>query len=466
MSLTANVEPHPIDPRRLEPLIGVERVEALMEAASALRTLLGGRRILNINSTANGGGVAEMLATLLGYGRGLGLGSDWLVIGGDLEFFTVTKRLHNGLYGGPGDGADLGERERAIYERTLAADLEAVLDEVKKGDFVVVHDPQPAGLIAPLVARGAHVLWRCHVGYDAENEWTQRAWAFLRPYIEPAKAHVFSRESFAPSWIDRARLRAIPPSIDPFTPKNRALERQEVQALLGTAGLITADGGESDIRVRHRADVVGDGPPPDRVVPLVVQVSRWDRMKDMPGVLEGFAHHVQSANAHLVLAGPAVRGVSDDPEGEAVWEETVAAWRSLPRSNRARVHLACVPMDDPVENALIINALQSHAAVVVQKSLAEGFGLTVAEAMWKSRPVVASAVGGIVDQVIHDETGLLVDDPYDLESFGAAVDRLLRDPADAERIGRNGRRHIEHRFLPDRHLLQYAELLTDLLGET
>ncbi len=186
----------------------------------------------------------------------------------------------------------------------------------------------------------------------------------------------------------------------------------------------------------------------------------------MPGVLEGFAHHVHSANAHLVLAGPAVQGVSDDPEGEAVWEETVAAWRSLPRSNRARVHLACVPMDDPVENALIINALQSHAAVVVQKSLAEGFGLTVAEAMWKSRPVVASAVGGIVDQVIHDETGLLVEDPYDLESFGAAVDRLLRDPADAERIGRNGRRHIEHRFLPDRHLLQYAELLTDLLGET
>ena len=153
MSLTANVEPHPIDPRRLEPLIGVERVEALIEAASALRTLLGGRRILNIDSTANGGGVAEMLATLLGYGRGLGLGSDWLVIGGDPEFFTVTKRLHNGLYGGPGDGADLGEHERTIYERTLAADLEAVLDEVKKGDFVVVHDPQPAGLVASRRAR-------------------------------------------------------------------------------------------------------------------------------------------------------------------------------------------------------------------------------------------------------------------------------------------------------------------------
>ena len=238
VSLTANVEPHPINPRRLEPLIGVERVEALLEAASALRALIGSRRILNINSTANGGGVAEMLATLLGYGRGLGLESNWLVIGGDHEFFTVTKRLHNGLYGGPGDGGDLGERERAIYERTLAANLAAVLEEVETGDIVVLHDPQPAGLIAPLVARGARVIWRCHVGYDDENEWTERAWAFLRRYVEAANAHVFSRESFAPSWIDRARLRAIPPSIDPFTPKNRTLYRQEVQALLSTAGLI------------------------------------------------------------------------------------------------------------------------------------------------------------------------------------------------------------------------------------
>ena len=179
MSLTVNVEPHPIDPRRLEPLIGAERVEALMEAASTLKAVIGSRRIVNVNSTANGGGVAEMLATLLGYGRGMGLASDWLVIGGDAEFFAVTKRLHNGLYGGPGDGGELGEHERAIYERTLASDLDAVLEEVAKGDIVVVHDPQPAGLIAPLIARGAHVVWRCHVGYDAENEWTERAWAFL-----------------------------------------------------------------------------------------------------------------------------------------------------------------------------------------------------------------------------------------------------------------------------------------------
>jgi trehalose synthase len=184
----------------------------------------------------------------------------------------------------------------------------------------------------------------------------------------------------------------------------------------------------------------------------------------MAGVLEAFARHVRAAPAHLVLAGPAVSGVSDDPEGEAVWLETVAAWRTLPRAERARVHLACISMDDPAENAIVVNALQRHASVVVQKSLAEGFGLTVAEAMWKTRPVVASAVGGIVDQVIHEETGLLVEDPYDLASFGAAVDRLLHDPARATQLARNGRRRVEQQFLGDRHLRQYAELVTDLLS--
>ena len=466
MSLTANVELHAIDPRRLEPLIGVERVGAMMEAASALRALIGRRRIVNVNSTANGGGVAEMLATLLGYVRGIGLEADWLVIDGDPEYFAVTKRIHNGLYGSPGDGGALGKREHAVYERTSARNLESIHRTMQEGDVVILHDPQPAGLIGPLAESGAHVVWRCHVGYDGSNEWTERAWAFMRRYVEAANAYVFSRESFAPEWIDRAWMRAIPPSIDPFTPKNQELAPNEVVALLGAAELVSSNGAPPDARVRRRADIVREGPPPDPAVPLVVQVSRWDRMKDMAGVLEAFARHVRVSPLHLVLAGPAVTGVSDDPEGEAVWNETVSAWRSLARADRVRIHLACIPMDDPVENAIVINALQRHAAVVVQKSLAEGFGLTVAEAMWKRRPVVATAVGGIVDQVIPGETGILIDDPHDLEALGAAVDRLLRHPADAERLAHNGRRHIEQRFLGDRHLLQYAELLTALLSSS
>jgi trehalose synthase len=307
------------------------------------------------------------------------------------------------------------------------------------------------------------VVWRCHVGYDGSNEWTERAWAFIRPYVEGAHAHVYSRESFAPEWIDRVLLRAIPPSIDPFTPKNADLTASEVLALLRAADLLTVAEVEPDPRVTVPADIVREGTAPDAEVPLVVQVSRWDRMKDMVGVLHGFADYIPSP-AHLVLAGPATDGVSDDPESLEVWTETRAAWSRLPEHSRSRVHLAAIPMDNPAENALVVNALQRHASVVAQKSLAEGFGLTVAEAMWKRRPVVASAVGGIVDQVIDGETGVLLEDPYDLAGFGSAVQDLLENPDEADRLARNARDHIADRFLGDRHLLQYAELLSKLLS--
>ena len=465
MSPGDTVDVLPLDPHRLEPIIGQERLAALMVAAAELREAIGDRRIVNVNSTASGGGVAEMLGTLLGYSRGLGVEVDWVVISGDPAFFAITKRLHNGLYGSPGDGGELGEAERAHYERITAENIERMRRTVRSGDVVLVHDPQPAGLLAPLVDRGARVVWRCHVGYDGSSEWTERAWAFLRPYVEGAHAHVFSRAAFAPSWVDRRWLRVIPPSIDPFAPKNSELTPYEVLSLLTAAGLLAPDGIYADERVRRPAQVVREGAAADPRTPLVVQVSRWDRIKDMGGVLEGFVRHVGVTHARLALVGPAVSGVTDDPEGEQVWEETVAAWRALPRDVRERVDLATVPMDDPVENALVINALQRHASIVVQKSLAEGFGLTVAEAMWKSRPVVASAVGGIVDQVVDGETGLLVTDPHDLEAFGAAIERLLRDPLEAERLGRNARTHVERHFLGDRHLLEYGALMAELLAE-
>lgn len=452
----------PIDPRRLLPLIGAARVETLVGAARQVRELLGDRRLVNVNSTATGGGVAEMLATLVGYARGVGLETDWLVIEGDPEFFAVTKRVHNGLYGSPGDGGELGAVERSVYEARTARNASRIGAEVRPGDVVIVHDPQPAGLIAPLSERGASVVWRCHVGYDGANEWTERAWAFVRPYVTDAHAHVFSRSTFAPAWIDGGRVRVIPPSIDPFTPKNVDLAPSQVLALLRGADLLDASAAMPDPRVTRPADVVRERGAPTPDVDLVVQVSRWDRLKDMVGVLEAFVDHVPGP-AHLVLAGPAVTGVGDDPEGAEVWAETRAAWSSAPTHARSRVHLAAIPMDDPVENALVVNALQRHASVVVQKSLAEGFGLTVAEAMWKARPVIASAVGGIVDQIVDHETGILVSDPQDHERFGAAVTELLENREEADRVARNGRAHIVEHFLADRHLLQYAELLAQLL---
>jgi len=464
MSENGKVDVVSLDPRRLAPIIGEPRLAALLLAASELRQVIGGRHVVNVNSTARGGGVAEMLGTLLGYSRGLGIEVDWVVISGDAEFFTITKRLHNGLYGSPGDGGELGAAQRAHFDRITAENLEELRRTVRSGDVVLVHDPQPAGLVAPLVELGARVVWRCHVGYDGSNEWTDRAWEFVRPYVEVAHAHVFSRTVFAPSWIDRGSLHVIPPSIDPFAPKNRDLTMYEVLALITAAGLVAPDGIAPDDRVRSPAQVVREGAPADPKTPLVVQVSRWDRIKDMGGVLEGFVRYVDVEDVRLALVGPSVSGVSDDPEGQQLWDETVAAWRALGRDLRARIDLAAVPMEDPIENALVINALQRHASIVVQKSLAEGFGLTVAEAMWKGRPVVASAVGGIVDQIVDGETGVLVHDPRDLESFGAAIERLLHDPLEAERLGRNARSHVERHFLGDRHLLEYGALITELLA--
>jgi trehalose synthase len=188
-------------------------------------------------------------------------------------------------------------------------------------------------------------------------------------------------------------------------------------------------------------------------------VSRWDRLKDMAGVLRGFADHVlPRSEAYLILAGPAVSGVADDPEGAEVFAECLAAWRELPARARARVLLVTLPLDDVEENATMVNALQRRATVIVQKSVAEGFGLTVAEGMWKGRPVVGSAVGGIVDQIAPG-TGILLTDPTDLAEFGSQVRGLLDDPAEAERMGRAGREYTRACFIGDLHLLKFADAI-------
>jgi trehalose synthase len=360
-----------------------------------------------------------------------------------------------------------------LYERVLRRNADELLALTRPGDVIVLHDPQTAGLAPLLAGTGTLVLWRCHVGRDTPNEWTERAWSFLRPYLEDAAGFVFSRASFAPAWAPADRTFLIPPSIDPFSAKNEPMSALNVQRALSYVGLLEGPGEPPVVpfarrdgspgRINRKVDVLQTGPPPPPAAPLVVQASRWDWMKDMAGVMEGFVHHVDPGlGAHLVLAGPAVTGVADDPEAGAVLADCMERWRALPHVLRGRVHLACVPMHDADEAAAIVNALQRHATVAVQKSIAEGFGLTVAEAMWKSRPVVASAVGGIVDQVVDGEHGLLVEDPRDLAGFGAALERLLRDPAEAARFGRKARERATAEFLGDRHLEQYASLFEEL----
>jgi trehalose synthase len=230
----------------------------------------------------------------------------------------------------------------------------------------------------------------------------------------------------------------------------------------GSAQFVDADDCPKEVELQAR--VVREGGPLAPDVPLVVQVSRWDRLKDMAGVLRAFVDGGvgKDTGGHLLLVGPDVAGVTDDPEGQAVLEECTAMWEKLPADARATVSLVSVPMSDLEQNAAIVNAVQRHAAVVAQKSLREGFGLTVSEAMWKARPVVGSAVGGIQDQVRDGVDGLLIDDPRDLGAFAAAVRTLLDDPARAHSMGEAAHERVRDNFLADRDLGQWMELLGHL----
>ena len=473
MSLLSAVEV----PRRpvslLEPVIGASRYGLLARGANLVRHMLAGRTIWNVNSTAAGGGVAEMLQVLVGYVQDLDISIGWLVISGDAGFFAITKRLHNQIHGHPG-GGPLSAADADDYAQMLAANAVELVARVRPGDVVLLHDPQTAGLAAPLAQAGARVVWRCHIGVDWENEVTRAGWEFLRPHLAAAQAYVFSRRAYVPPWIPAEKAWIIPPSIDPFSPKNQQLDADTVRAIL--VGLGVLDGAaptvpprfvrrDGDVGIVTRpATVIGEGRPGPGD-PVLVQVSRWDRLKDMAGVMRGFADHVApGGQGYLMLVGPAVSEVSDDPEGAAVYGECLLQWRDLRPAARARTLLVTLPLDDIDENAAMVNALQRHATVIVQKSLAEGFGLTVAEGMWKGRPVIGSAVGGIADQVA-DGTGILLPDPADLEAFGLAARLLLGDQGQAARMGQAAQAYVRENFLGDVHLLRYGRLLGTLIGE-
>jgi trehalose synthase len=468
------VQPVPLD--RLTALLTPERALRLRDVAERARTLLTDRVVWNINATAQGGGVAEMLQTLLAYGGGAGVDTRWLVLDADERFFAITKRLHNVLHGDPGDGGPLGPAERVHYIDVLQTNLDRMHPPVRAGDIVLLHDPQTAGLVDPLRRLGVHVVWRSHIGRDTPNDQTERGWLFLREFIEAADGFIFSRKVYAPSWVPPERLWVIPPSIDPFSVKNRMLAPAEALAVLERCGLLAAPyrgDGLTYVRrdgtaglLRHHETLFAEGAPVPTDVRVVVQVSRWDRLKDMAGVMLGFARAMDRLpeDAHLLLVGPEVSGVADDPEGAEVLEECRRLWRELPRQAQRRVGLVTLPMDDGDENAHIVNAIQQYAAVVTQKSLVEGFGLTVTEAMWKGRPVVASAIGGIQDQIVDGRDGLLVGDPHDPTEFADALDRVLRDRRLADALGAAARARVQDQFLGDRHLAQYVALFAALLA--
>jgi trehalose synthase len=462
-----------MDPHRFASVLAPTEYESLLRLIDRGARELQGRVIWNVNSTAKGGGVVELLRPLLGYARGSGVDARWAVISGDPAFFDLTKRIHNRLHGYDGDGGPLGAHELGVYEGTLAGNATEFARLVGPRDIVILHDPQTAGLIHVVRATGAAIIWRCHVGLDHPNDNSRQAWDFLRGYVEHADAYVFSRAQFAWEGLDPSRITVIQPAIDAFAPKSADQSTEQALAILSSAGVVghraagdptftRSDG--STGRVERRAVMLETAPlgPDDK---LVLQVSRSDWLKDPLGVIKSFADHVSGhVDAHLMLAGPSTESVADDPEGAGVYEAVREAWNALPEDARRRVHLASLPMHDLEENAAVVNALQRHATVVVQKSVAEGFGLTVSEAMWKERPMVASGVGGIQDQIVHGESGLLIDDPRDLDTFGSYVLGLLTDPARADRIGAAARQRVREHFLGPYSLGRFFDLIERLLA--
>jgi trehalose synthase len=467
----------PLETRRFADLGGYlfePMLERVGVAQQQIGELLGGRTVWWVNSTALGGGVAQLLRTLLPYWRGAGIDVRWMVLRGSAEFFRVTKRFHNHLQGQRGDGGVLGFDELTTFDRAGHYHAESLASMLAPGDVVVLNDPQTAAMSVPLQRAGASVIWSCHVGIDHDNEFSRNAWSCLMPRLAGVNCFVFSRYASLPESLGGAETSIVTPAIDPASTKNLPLSDAGARAILQhlglAAGVSTAppsyertDGSTATLAARPTV-LDSDGAPDWSLIPVVVSLARWDRIKDPLGILDCFLERVVAASdAHLLLAGPDTSQVADDPEAAAVLAEVRDRWRRLPPAARARVHLACLPLNSPDENDAMVNAIQRLAAVVVKKSLQEGFGLGVTEAMWKARPVIASAVGGHLEQVQHLHSGLLVEDPADVAAFGDAIVGLLGEPPLAARLGQTGRERVRALFLNDRHFVRWAEVLGSAL---
>lgn len=364
----------------------------------------------------------------------------------DAAVFQTTKVLHHRLHGVAAGPLPEGAAERA-YLAFGKLNAGSLMDRLQPDDLVVLHDPQTLPMAAHLSAQGVGTVWRCHIGTNQPNQVSATTWSYLRRLWPPGMVLVFSTRELVPPQAQEWPVVIIPPSVDPSALKNVRLLPADVTAVLKQVGLLDGRPPEGTMRVVSEQPLGDD--------PVILQVSRWDPLKDMPGVLRGFAESALSRTARLVLCGPSPAGVMDDPEAATVLHEVVRQHAGLPAAVRRRVHLVCPDLADERMNALLVNALQHRAAVVVQKSRQEGFGLTVTEAMFKGRPVVATRVGGITSQLTHERTGLLLDDPDDLPGMAALVGSLLASPGRAASLGAAAGREAAARFTTAREIADH-----------
>jgi trehalose synthase len=446
----------------LDELIGRDRVREIRDALSVASQRLGGRTVWHVSDNSVRGGVAELLNANLPYHRGEGISTRWITLGASAAFRELTKTLYYCLCGAEGTQA-AASLDRQLYERVsrdCALELAAAAD---RSAIFILHDHHAAGLLPWLRAAGHTVVWRMHLG-PVENDAARVAWDFLLPHLSAAHAVIVSSAAELPLRGLDLPVLVVAPSIDPLSAKNRPLTREAALAVAAKAGIVSVAGptrGRADgLGARVKMRIVRAGDPPPQSAPLIAQVSRWDRVKDAAGVVRAFVEHVDASfGAHLMLVGP---DTSDDRSGHETYRECVDLWLTLGRPLRERIHIIQVGLEHAAGNATIVNAFQHLSTVVTQKSLAEGFGLTVAEAGWKGRPVVASAVGGIRAQVIGGRTGFLVAHPDDHAGFGTAINSLLGNGELAAVIGSRARERVRRAFLTDSQLLAAAGALADI----
>jgi trehalose synthase len=390
--------------------------EDVIDHLRQLAEPLAGMKVVHVNSTRVGGGVAEILTKLVPLTRELGIDASWEVIRGDPDFYQCTKNMHNALQGNP---ISLSDREVRAYEESNARNAEELRPVLEAADFVFIHDPQPAAMLRHCAGRKGKWVWRCHIDVSHPH---RAVWRYVRGFLGGYDASVFSLAAFAHPLPHPAYI--VPPSIDPLSDKNRDLDESEIRSVYGRFGL-----------------------DPER--PLVVQISRFDRFKDPVGVIRAYRMATRFVpSLQLVLAGG---GATDDPEGEAVLQEVRAE-----AGNDPDVHVLMLPPDAHRE----VNALQRAADIVVQKSTREGFGLTVTEGLWKGKPVIGGNTGGIRLQVIDFQTGFLVSTP---EGAALRIRYLLRRPHRLVEMGGKARQFVRENFLLTRQLREYLTLMVALL---
>ncbi len=401
-------------------------------------------RLVHVTAPAREGGAAELVGGLVSAQAAAGTATGWVVIGGDPTFFAFTRYLHHLLHGGT-DSLTSDRLAMSVphYRAVLTSQAELLAAQLDPGDVVVLHDPHTLGMAPVLAAAGHRVVWHCHVGTTEDASGPSTVWHALATELSSVDAVVSALPEFAPQVVPAARRHVVAPAVDPDSARNRPLSRSEVAGLLADLGLTGGAGGTG--RVEQ------DGPLPEDA-PVVLQMSRWEPLKDMAGVLRCLPS--LPPDVHVVLAGHDPDATPGDPEGRAVLEEVRELRDELSPADRARVHLVSLSAQDGERGALTANALQRRADVVLQKSLAEGLGLTVTDAMAKGRAVVAADVGGLRQQVSPGHSGLLVD-PRDHGEVADAVRTLLDDPLLRRRLGKHAAESVHRRYLMPRLVADY-----------